>query len=120
MYCLTVRGDFAASHSLRDYDGKCKNLHGHTWKVEVVIQGDQLNEAGMLVDFQNIKKILRGILETLDHQHLNDLPYFQRNNPTSENLAKFIFDLFSSSSPGVRLKGVTVWESENASATYCL
>ncbi len=120
MFLLTVKGDFASSHHLRDYEGQCKNLHGHTWKVEIVVQGEGLNGAGMLVDFQQIKKVLREILSGLDHRHLNDIAYFKENNPTSENLAKYIFDSFLTLLPKIRLNKVTVWESENASATYCL
>ena len=119
MYQLVVKGDFASSHSLRDYEGKCKNLHGHTWKVEVAICGKDLNKTGMLVDFKEIKGVLRTILAELDHQHLNDLVFFQTVNPTSENIAKFIFDKFSKEIPS-KVKRVTVWESENASATYSL
>ena len=117
MYQLTVKGDFAASHSLRDYEGKCKNLHGHTWKVDIVFSGKDLNSTGMLVDFKEIKSSLKAILEKLDHQHLNDLEPFGKINPTSENIAKFIFDkLFQENICAV--EKVTVWESENASATY--
>lgn len=117
MYTLTVNNHFASSHSLRDYEGRCKNLHGHTWKVQVVIQGQELNQAGMLVDFKELKKALGDVIELLDHQHLNDLKYFQTINPTSENIAKFIFDHILRRCT-FRIHQVTVWESENASATY--
>ena len=117
MYQLVVKGDFASSHSLRDYEGKCKNLHGHTWKVEAAISGKNLNKTVMLVDFKEIKGALRSILSELDHQHLNDIGFFQSVNPTSENIAKFIFDQLSQKIP-LTVEKVTVWESENASATY--
>ncbi|MDP8266527.1 MAG: 6-carboxytetrahydropterin synthase QueD [Candidatus Aceula meridiana] len=117
MYKLTVKGDFAASHSLRNYEGKCKNLHGHTWKVDVGISGKELNATGMLVDFKEIKNSLKNVLEQFDHQHLNDLEPFQKINPTSENIAKVIFDKISKEN-ACAVSEVTVWESENASATY--
>ncbi len=118
MYELTVKSDFASSHSLRDYQGKCKNLHGHTWKVEVLFSGEKLNQAGMLIDFKEIKELLKSILDNLDHTHLNDIDYFQEINPTSENLAKYIFKEISMKTLSAHIKKVTVWESENASATY--
>jgi 6-pyruvoyltetrahydropterin/6-carboxytetrahydropterin synthase len=118
MYELTVKGEFAASHSLRDYEGKCKNLHGHTWHVDVVVAGEKLNKTGMLVDFKEIKGALNTLLEELDHAHLNDLVYFQAVNPTSENIAKYFFDSLKTELKTVVLQRVTVWESEKANATY--
>lgn len=118
MFELSVSSDFAASHMLRGYEGKCKNLHGHTWKVEVVLAGDDLNDIGMVVDFALVKKQLRGFLETLDHVHLNDLPAFKDVNPTSENIAKYIFEQFSALCRPLILKRVRVWESDTSSVTY--
>lgn len=118
MYELSVKSDFAASHLLRGYEGKCKNLHGHTWKVEVVIQSPKLDRIGMVADFMKVKKELKELLEQLDHAHLNDLPQFKTQNPTTENLAKFIFNEFSKRYPSRRLKRVTVWESEAAGITF--
>ncbi|MFA6378658.1 MAG: 6-carboxytetrahydropterin synthase QueD [Candidatus Omnitrophota bacterium] len=118
MYELTVKGEFAASHSLRDYEGKCKNLHGHTWHVDIVVAGATLNKVGMLVDFKEIKSHLHELLESLDHAHLNDLAYFKKVNPTSENIAKYIFDCFKEKPHTTIVKKVTVWESEKSGATY--
>ncbi len=118
MYELTVKGEFAASHSLRDCEGKCKNLHGHTWHVDVVVAGEDLNKTGMLVDFKEIKSALNAVLEELDHSHLNDLVYFQTVNPTSENIAQYLFDSLKKKLKTVAPKRVTVWESEKANATY--
>lgn len=118
MYELMVKGEFAASHSLRDYDGKCKNLHGHTWHVDILVADSMLNRAGMLIDFKEIKGALNALLDKLDHTHLNDLAYFQAVNPTSENIAKYLFDSLKKEIRTACLKHVTVWESEKASATY--
>ena len=118
MYELAIKSDFSSAHFLRGYEGKCKTLHGHTWQVEVVILGEVLDSIGMVTDFVAIKKELKHFLEAIDHVNLNDLPYFKEVNPTTENLAKYIFDEFPKKYSGIRLKQVTVWESDHASVTY--
>ena len=118
MYELAVRGDFAASHVLRGYEGSCSKLHGHTWKVEVVLEQEGLDKIGMVADFKVVKKRLREFLERLDHVHLNDLPAFQEANPTTEHLARYIFEEFSRECEPIRIKRVQVWESESASVVY--
>lgn len=116
MYELTVIANFSSAHCIRGYEGACENLHGHNWKVEVVVRGAKLDKAGMLLDFKLLKDKLGPVLDELDHQYLNQLPYFKKNNPTSENIAKYIYDKIKAQ--GVKLKLVTVWESENSAATY--
>jgi len=118
MFELSVTGDFAASHMIPEHKGKCKNLHGHTWKVEVTLSGDRLDALGMVTDFAVVKKQLRDFLERLDHTHLNDLPAFKTANPTTENIAKHIFDEFSGICTPIRLRKVRVWESDSSSVTY--
>ena len=118
MFELSVTGDFAAAHILRGYGGKCENLHGHTWKVEVTLRGEELDDVGMVVDFAVVKKQLRGLLKTLDHVHLNDLPAFREVNPTTENLAKYILEEFSPLCRPLDVVKVRVWESDSASVTY--
>lgn len=118
MFELSVKGDFAASHVLKGHKGKCRNLHGHTWKVEAVVVGHKLNAMGMVMDFSVLKERLKMILERVDHTHLNNVPPFDRVNPTTENLAKYIFDEFSKECRPLKIRKVTVWESENASITY--
>ena len=119
-YEVKVVTSFAAAHNLRNFKGRCENLHGHNWKVEVVLRGDQLNESDLLLDFSEVKAETNKILDELDHSYLNDIPYFQEKNPSSENIARYIFDRLM---PAVRDKGVTVysvsaWESSNSCATY--
>jgi 6-pyruvoyltetrahydropterin/6-carboxytetrahydropterin synthase len=121
MFRLTVRDDFASAHQLREYQGQCENLHGHNWKVEAVVEGKGLDSAGLLLDFKDLKKALKEVLQELDHSFLNQHPFFQERNPTSENLAFFIFKRLEKALrtyPGIRVKSVTVWESERAGATY--
>ncbi len=118
MYELAIKGDFAASHRLTGYEGDCKNLHGHTWKVEAVVGSDRLDSVGMVLDFKMAKKKLKDVLAKLDHVHLNDLAVFGHINPTTENLAKYIFEEFSKECRPLPVKRVRVWESDTASVTY--
>ncbi len=116
MYEISVKLDFSAAHHLREYCGKCENPHGHNWKVEATVSDKSLDSIGILVDFRVLKKRLRSILEGLDHTDLNNLEHFKKNNPTSENIAKFIFE--SLKTGGITPSKVSVWESEAACATY--
>jgi len=120
MFELKVVNHFAAAHQLRMVAKKCENLHGHNWKVEVYIAGEKLNQAGVVMDFGEIKTALSDIIKTLDHRFLNDLDCFQNGNPSSENIAKYIADAMQEkiSQPGIRVSRVRTWESEDASATY--
>ncbi len=118
MFELTLKGDIASAHFLRGYPGKCKDMHGHTWKIEVFLRGESLNELGMLEDFALLKKQFKGFLEVIDHKCLNDLTYFKSVNPTAENIAKFIYDHYGPEVKPLTLYKVQVWESEMASAIY--
>lgn len=120
MYTITVRSEFNSAHRLRDYHGKCEDLHGHNWSVEVSASGLQLDHTGMVVDFTKLKKDLADILDELDHKFLNDLDYFKKINPTSENIAKWIYDNLKSSCQkyNINLAKVTVWETSSSSACY--
>ena len=116
MYKIKVEGIFSSAHNLRGYHGKCEELHGHNWKVEVVVCKDKLDKAGMVLDFKYLKIKLNRVLEKLDHKYLNNISYFKKNNPTSENIAKYIYDNLKSKI--INFDSVTVWESENSAATY--
>ena len=117
---LKVRGSFAAAHNLKDFRGKCENLHGHNWKVEVVLRGTSLEANGILVDFGEVKAATREALEEVDHKYLNELPFFSQNNPSSENIARFLFEKLSSklNTETTRIYSVSAWESDDACATY--
>ena len=116
MYEIKVRTDFSAAHNLRNYHGKCEHLHGHNWVVEALFEYGNLDKDGMAIDFRLAKKILRGVTEKLDHSYLNDLKMLKKVNPTSENIAKFIYE--NVKRKNARLRSVTVWENENSCATY--
>ena len=118
MFELSVKAEISSAHFLRGYEGKCKNLHGHNWKIEVVIVNNQLDGVGMVVDFAILKKQLKEFLCPLDHVCLNDLDYFKKVNPTSENIAKYIYEHFGKIISPLNLKHVQVWESETSSVVY--
>jgi 6-pyruvoyltetrahydropterin/6-carboxytetrahydropterin synthase len=120
LFEIKVISSFAAAHNLKDFRGKCENLHGHNWKVEVVLRGKSLESNGILVDFGEVKAATREALEEVDHKYLNELPFFSQNNPSSENVARFLFEKLSAklNTGGRRLHSVSAWESADACATY--
>ena len=119
MYEVTIRKDFSAAHVLQEIGGKCEDLHGHNFIVEATIGGRSLNSEGILVDFRDVKKWLAGILEEFDHRCLHELPSFSGINPSSENIAKLIYERISGKlPPGLSMLKVTVWESDNARVSY--
>ncbi len=120
MYHLKIQSHFAAAHNLLNYQGDCENLHGHNWKVEVTVAAKSLDAAGLGIDFKVLKLHTNEILDRLDHKYLNDLEFFNNTSPSSEHISRYIFDSLAASLkvPGVTIEQVTVWESENACATY--
>lgn len=119
MYQLTVTGHFAAAHSLRNFKGRCEALHGHNWKVEVVVSGSQLDQADLLMDFGELKKLMNQAMDQLDHRYLNEVPPFDQVNPSSEMIAKWLFENIAQGlPPQVRMHSVSAWESHRAKATY--
>ena len=122
MYELTIEESFASAHQLRGYQGKCENLHGHNWKVELTVRGKKLNDIGLLIDFHDLKKILGEVLTRLDHTNINEVPPFNRENPSSENIARYIAleteSLLSSAFPHISVTSATVWESATSRCTY--
>ena len=120
MFELKVVSHFAAAHQLKMVAEKCENLHGHNWKVETCVAGENLNSAGVLIDFGELKEHVSRIMETLDHKFLNELGFFENGNPSSENIACYIAKELGRliGDDHVKVSRITVWESENASATY--
>jgi len=124
MFEISVEESFAAAHALRGYHGKCEKLHGHNYKVEVTLAGEQLDPTGLLVDFAELKRALRIVVERLDHRLLNEVPPFDEINPTAENMARyFCQEIERTLSPtargnGVRVSQVKIWETDTTAAAY--
>jgi len=120
MYHLTIQTHFAAAHNLLHYQGECENLHGHNWKVDITVATENLDKAGLGIDFKILKKHAKKIMGILDHKYLNDLEPFKELSPSSEHIAKFIFDSLVADLQGfdVVVERITVWESDNACASY--
>jgi 6-pyruvoyltetrahydropterin/6-carboxytetrahydropterin synthase len=121
MFEVSVEQTFAAGHALRNYKGKCENVHGHNYRVRVTIAGDRLDAAGLLVDFGDVKRLMGGAIEYLDHRFINDLPPFDEINPSAENIAKYFYDRVSAGLKNdvpVRISEVRVWETDTSSAVY--
>ena len=123
MYQITVEDTFAAGHYLRNYHGKCENPHGHNYKVRVTLCGEELDRAGLLLDFKDLKDRIHDVVDRLDHHMINDLEPFTQLNPSAENLAKYFYEqtqvnLCQATNGRVRVKDVTVWETETTTATY--
>ena len=124
MYEVTVEDSFAAGHYLRNYKGKCENPHGHNYKVRVTLAGRELDAAGLLLDFKDLREVMRPVIERLDHQMINEVKPFTELNPSAENLAKYFFDetnsrLKRTTNGRVHVKDVTVFETDSTTAKYC-
>ena len=123
MYEVTVEDSFAAGHYLRHYKGKCENPHGHNYKVRVTLAGEALDRAGLLVDFKDLRELMKQVIERLDHQMINDLEPFTTLNPSAENLAKYFYDetnskLSRETGGRVHVKDVTIYETDETTARY--
>ncbi len=120
MYHLTIHTHFAAAHNLINYQGDCENLHGHNWKVEVTVSARELDKAGLGIDFKILKRETKNLLELLDHKYLNELEPFKVLSPSSENIARFLFEQLGErlNNGNVTVEKVNVWESEYACASY--
>ncbi len=124
MFEVSVEETFAAGHALRNYRGKCENVHGHNYRVRITMEGEELDNAGLLVDFAELKRVMRDIIERLDHQFLNDVEPFDKLNPSAENMARYFYQEMSRQftagarpSP-VRVAAVKIWETDTATAVY--
>ncbi|MEM5787721.1 MAG: 6-carboxytetrahydropterin synthase QueD [Syntrophobacteraceae bacterium] len=115
-----VKSHFSAAHRLCGYEGNCARMHGHNWIIEVYVRCSELNKIGIGIDFRDIKSAVSEVLAGLDHSDLNDLPAFQNENPTSENIARFIYRQISTrlNTPAVRVSRVKVCETPGAGAFY--
>ena len=122
MYEVSVDESFAAAHNLRNYKGKCENLHGHNYKVRVTLSGAELDATGLLYDFVHLKQVIQGVIRSLDHKYLNELKPFDVLNPSAENIARHIYDETAKqmrvTENGAAISSITVWESDVTAATY--
>ena len=120
MFEISVKTHFSGAHFLVGYPGVCANLHGHNWEVEVFLRGRQADSVGMLMDFRQAKTAINEIVDLLDHKELNALAMFARQNPSSENLARYLFRALSKrlNSRCVKVHRVLVRESPGTSAAY--
>ena len=122
MFQVSVEETFSAGHALRGYKGKCENVHGHNYRVQITLEGPELDQIGLLVDFTHIKKVMRDLIKRLDHQFINDLEPFTTVNPSAENMAKYFFEEVSQHlkemPPGAMVKDVVIWETDTACAKY--
>ncbi len=120
MFELSVKTHFSAAHRLVGYNGACANLHGHNWDVEIFLQGSRVNELGMLIDFGDIKIAVKEVMKEVDHCDLNQLPAFLRENPTSENLARYLYAKLGLhlNNEQHRVSKITVCETPNTTASY--
>jgi 6-pyruvoyltetrahydropterin/6-carboxytetrahydropterin synthase len=122
MFVLTIEDYFSSAHQLRGYKGKCENIHGHNWRVILNVQGEVLNEIGLLIDFNDLKGILKKITGSLDHKNLNDIEPFTTLNPSSENIAEFIAakaqEEIAKVDGRLKVESVTIWESHTSRCTF--
>lgn len=122
VFQVSVEETFSAGHALRGYRGKCENTHGHNYRVRVNIEGERLDSTGLLIDFSHLKRVLRELIAGVDHKFLNDQPPFDTVNPSAENIAKFFYDEASRQIPPApnapHISSITVWETDETSATY--
>ncbi len=120
MFEVMVQSYFSAAHNISDCGGKCEALHGHNWKVQVFVMSKDIEETGMVIDFALVKDYLKQVLELVDHKYLNEVPPFDTLNPTSENIARYIFEKLSSKLDKKKcsLKKVSVWETDTSRASY--
>jgi 6-pyruvoyltetrahydropterin/6-carboxytetrahydropterin synthase len=120
MFKLIVKKEFSSAHILHGHPGDCKRMHGHNWRVEAEVQGNNTNEIGMVIDFKDIKKNLQRIIDKLDHQYLNDIEPFINENPTAENISKYIYKELSKNinTDNIKVSEIKLWETSNSAVTY--
>lgn len=119
MYKLTVMTQFSAAHRLEGYEGQCERLHGHNYRVELLLGCEELNEAGMVMDFKDVKGMAENIIQRFDHTYLNEVEPFDVLNPTAEQIARHIAEQVAGRLPeGIRVLEATCWESDRCSASY--
>jgi 6-pyruvoyltetrahydropterin/6-carboxytetrahydropterin synthase len=115
MFEVSVEQSFAAAHALRNYHGKCENVHGHNYRVRLTVAGEKLDANGLLVDFVQVKRLMHKVIDYLDHRFINDLPPFTEINPSAENIAKYFYDELYAD---LAISEVKIWETDTSVAVY--
>lgn len=120
MFDIFIKTHFAGAHHLRDYPGDCENPHGHNWKIKVTVKATELDKLGMGIDFKVLKNIVKEAVDKLDHRDLNNLPAFREKNPSSENIAKYLFAELKGPLTHDRysLLSITILETDNSGLVY--
>jgi 6-pyruvoyltetrahydropterin/6-carboxytetrahydropterin synthase len=119
LYRTFIETRFSAAHQLHGYKGRCGKLHGHTWKVRVEVETNQIDDIGISMDFKALKQLVDSVIDCLDHHHINEIKPFNQENPTAENLSRFIYKKIEQQLPtSIHIYQVTVWESENYAVRY--
>ncbi len=120
MFKLIVKKEFSSAHVLHGHPGDCKRMHGHNWLVEAKVEGNKINTIGMVIDFKDIKSNLQRIISKLDHQYLNDIEPFNTENPTAENISKFIYKELSKNinTDNIKVIEIKLWETSNSAVVY--
>ena len=118
---VMIERNFSSAHQLRGYKGKCENLHGHNYRIEIYARGRELDNIGLLVDFGDLKAAADEVVRYLDHRNINELPPFDRElNPSAENLARYILERVAAAcgDERVRVYKVRCFETPTSVATY--
>ncbi len=120
IYTLTTFVEFSSAHTLNGHDGPCRRMHGHNWKVEVEVSGNKLDNIGMVIYFKKIRIMTNEVVDRLDHQFLNDLSAFKDENPTAENIAKYIHAELTKliNNDNIIVKSIKLWETDKSAVTY--
>ena len=120
MFKLIVKIEFSSAHILNGHPGDCKRMHGHNWTVEAKVEGNKINTIGMVIDFKDIKNSLSEIISKLDHRFLNDIEPFKEDNPTAENISKYIYKELSKNinTDNIKVSEIKLWETNNSAVIY--
>ena len=120
MFFLSVELNISAAHYLRDFNGACQRLHGHNWKIRIEVKGEKLDNTGMAMDFKDLKELSESVIMPFDHQSLNDVPPFDKINPTAEHIAQYFYTKIAKELPqNISMSKISIWETEKYRLDYC-
>ncbi len=120
MFFLSVELNISAAHFLRDFEGDCRRIHGHNWKIRVEVKSAAVNDVGMAMDFKDLKEASEKVVMRYDHQNLNEIAPFDSINPTAENMARYLYHEIAQTLPKeVSMSKISIWETEKYRLDYC-